>query len=586
MQYVNLIDKISEADKKTIENYIYTYGIKKDNFIGFNEYFSNWSHAKQKLYKLLGEELIVKIPIEYEKGDSEVRKEIQNIFYDSLFYLSYKDFVYNYIDKYMTGDIKAAFHELLYVDVLVHNEIFTSIKIPKTETKKTLQIPAGTKPMKAYSKIIEYFSDVYTFKGFEDLRIKHSIILTDKHIKTNLCLSIHPLDFITMSDNDSNWSSCMSWKNDGCYKIGSVEMMNSNNVLCCYLESSSHSYCFNEAEDETSTWNNKTYRILFYVTKDIIMSGKSYPYANDNIAKIALEEIKKLAEKNLHWTYQYGIEQYEDMKYLNTMYSMDRARWYMKNDPQKKNIIWDTKGMYNDMLNDHNTTYWCYRNKPKHPKMISVSGKAPCLCCGENSVIEKDSWAEDYNDKYSGVSQLICEGCRYEVESCCTSCHKTSYTEDYPQINYAGTNNDYLGANNNIWRISQSITLCPNCIEDYIKVCPCCGRPFLIDNIDEHYDSLLLGSYNNTYIENQEYEYFKLDISKGRYGKISETEECGLEYLYACGECIPKIKEVSTKIILKRYKEFFYAYILPINKYQDYRYTNLLPYGKITDVFY
>ena len=580
MHYIDLIDKLSDTDKKTIENYIYKYGIKKENFIGLNEYLGSWSHAKQRLYKLLGEKIIIKVPIEYEKSERELKSEIHNMFYESEFYICLRDFIREYIDNNIKDEnTKRGFHNLLNSEILVENETFSSIKLPKTAEKKTLQIPAGTKPMKAFSKIVDYFSDVYTFSGLEDLRIKHSIILTDKHIKTNLCISIHPLDFITMSDNDSKWSSCMSWKSDGCYKIGSVEMMNSNNVICCYLDSPSHSYCFGDAEEAYSTWNNKTYRILFYVTHDIIMSGKSYPYANDNIAKIALDEIKKLAEDNLHWFYQYGIERYEDMKYLYSMYSMDRAKWYIKNDPQKYNIIWDTKGMYNDMLNDHNTKYWCYRNKPNHPKMLSVSGKAPCLCCG-GTIIEKDEWADDYNERYSGVSQLICGDCRREVESYCDSCNKVSFTEDYHIVRYAGTYKEYLKKEN------QSISLCSECDKSYLKVCPCCGRPFLPDNLGEYNDSFLIGGNLSQYKEEGKYDYKNMNISRGKYGEHDDADPSFLENLYVCGECLPKIKEKSMKIYIRKFSDTLTGYLLPINEYSDFRFKNLKPYEEITDVFY
>ena len=38
-----------------------------------------------------------------------------------------------------------------------------------------------------------------------------------------------------MSDNNSGWESCMSWRNNGCYRRGTVEMMNSPYVIVAYL---------------------------------------------------------------------------------------------------------------------------------------------------------------------------------------------------------------------------------------------------------------------------------------------------------------------------------------------------------------
>ena len=117
-----------------------------------------------------------------------------------------------------------------------------------------------------------------------------------------------------MSDNNSNWQSCMNWQEEGCYRIGTVEMMNSNNVLCCYIEQGKTNWYFGghqTAEDgsiDAYIWNDKKWRILTYITKDIIMSGKSYPYNNDDYSKKIITEVRDLALKNLGWTYSFGPE--------------------------------------------------------------------------------------------------------------------------------------------------------------------------------------------------------------------------------------------------------------------------------------
>ena len=77
-----------------------------------------------------------------------------------------------------------------------------------------------------------------SLEEFEDFRIKHSRILSEKEFIGRLSLSIHPLDFMTMSDNDSDWSSCMSWRTCGSYRRGTVEMMNSPCVVVAYLSAS------------------------------------------------------------------------------------------------------------------------------------------------------------------------------------------------------------------------------------------------------------------------------------------------------------------------------------------------------------
>ena len=124
--------------------------------------------------------------------------------------------------------------------------------------------------------------------------MEHSRILNDKAMNGTLCLSIHPMDYITMSDNDSNWSSCMSWTRGGGYRGGTVECMNSTNTLVAYLESEDNPCSFLNYAD----WNNKKWRCLFVVNPDVITSVKSYPYHNNDILDIVIKWLAELAKEN------------------------------------------------------------------------------------------------------------------------------------------------------------------------------------------------------------------------------------------------------------------------------------------------
>jgi hypothetical protein len=100
---------------------------------------------------------------------------------------------------------------------------------------KVLKIRNGSRPMRSIRKIAES----YGIEGFEHFMNKHSECLNQKSLKGTVHMSIHPMDYMTMSDNNEGWESCMSWANDGCYKQGTVEMMNSPCAVVGYLESDS-----------------------------------------------------------------------------------------------------------------------------------------------------------------------------------------------------------------------------------------------------------------------------------------------------------------------------------------------------------
>ena len=481
----NLLSVLTEEDRTKIENYIRLYGTQK-NFIGLDNWLSYWSTNKIKMYKMLGNQLIYRVPFEYNKSKEELNNQIAYLVKTDRFIPALKDWIKNN-DDIFPSYVYSYIYTCTCTHIFILDEVRENFKFTLEGNKKTLQLQKGMKPLRALGRFITYCKDV---KGadiikdyFEQFRIAHSIIFNDKTIKGNLAISIHPLDFMTMSDNNSNWQSCMSWKENGCYHVGTVEMMNSNNVLCCYLESSEPYYFSKDGtKDENYRWYNKKWRQLVYFTKDIIVSGKSYPYANDDISKLLITIICNFAKKNLKWTYSFGPELYQDMKYLYTKYSMDRARDYIHwGNMTKHNIIFDTKGMYNDMLNDHETNYWCIRNKVKHNKIISYSGKAPCLCCGED-VIYRSYDDYDYNERYSNCGSVVCDDCldEFRCDFCdCREAHHIHYTVTLE--------------NGSTFRI------CDQCAKQYLRKCPDCGRTFFV--------TFAWGSYNIFSEEDMEYPF-------------------------------------------------------------------------------
>ena len=215
---INLIELLSEKDKNTIINYVDAFGCDKENFVGVDEWLCNWNCANQKLYKLLGNNLIVKIPYSCKKEKSTLTYQFKKLCQDSPFITSYNDIFYKYLYRYVTseGYCSRIFSDFTYEDIYVEDSVRESFKINDPNKKGILQIQQGMKPVKALQKIMKYFSEYFTDedrKNFEDFRLKHSLILNDKTISGNLVFSIHPLDYMTMSDNSLNWHSCMSWAN-------------------------------------------------------------------------------------------------------------------------------------------------------------------------------------------------------------------------------------------------------------------------------------------------------------------------------------------------------------------------------------
>lgn len=472
---------LTEDDKAKIKNYINCYGATDACFIGVDEYLKFWAACKPKLYRMMGKQLRVSFPVEIPKEDDILYHEVSSLLREESssedgFYSLYYNFIVEEVKSALSSEwswgTQDFFNDLLGAGSLTSNKVSYSFKVKPEGYQRTLQIQSGGKPMKAILKVLTYFNAPdKLMKAFERFRLKHSLIFNDAKIKGKLVLSIHPLDFITMSDNSLGWSSCMSWMDDGCFHVGTVEMMNANNVICCYLESDTPFYFGrkNREEDKKNPnfyWNNKKWRQLIYVDKDILVSGKSYPYYNEVLTKKALEFVKDLAAENFKWEFKFGVERYLDMKNVFSGDRMNNNRDWMKNKDDKKfNILFDSKGMYNDMLNDNNYKYWCYRNKPKHRKIICYSGKANCLCCNESVIYESDE-NYYYNDRYNNVGHVICDDCYTN-----NRCHQCGGMKG--KKNLVWFDRWDSGMKEECW--------CKECFEAYAKKCPCCGRSMKIN---------------------------------------------------------------------------------------------------------
>lgn len=540
----NLLEVLTEQDKFLFTKYMNLYGIPESSFIGVYEYLQCWANSKTKLYHLLGNKLMVEIPYVLEKRDDEMRKLWKNMVEQTKLLVSYNNFYKQHIRN--NEDMCALGLYLTAPSIYLEDKFPISYKTT-LPNGKILQIQKGMKPLKVFKKLVDAFPDCFNKDDFEEFRLKHSLWLNERKLTGSLVISIHPLDFITMSDNDSGWRSCMNWMNQGCYRIGTVEMMNSNNVVCTYFKSNSHPFVFDK--ENNLQWNNKKWRQLFYITKDIITSGKSYPYQNTDLTSTILNKIRELAQENLHWGYNFGPEAYMDMFPVHSLSDINTLRSYKNGNK----IIFDTKGMYNDMLND-NFPYMCVRNKVKKTKIISISGKTVCACCGDYDFLDLDysfydnTYIDDddtdgsiYNERYGYTGNIICPICK-ETHKC-------------PTCGAFATENNLITLKDSLGEKHQC---CPECINRYFFKCPCCGDKVFRDDFDLAYycddENLRKGKWRFPIVRLKDSE-FKLDVvnisnylsdsfyykTKKSYshGNILDNYKCFVP-LFMCHKCINK----------------------------------------------
>ena len=411
---LDLRELLPEDDKKTMENYINLYANGNTDCKNIDDVLREWADSKRTLYHTLGDKFIVEFPIEYNRPISDISDDCwKETAYPSKFSTFLHDLMSEF--KCTTSYTNNIFnHIIVNADNMATNtiNIETPISVQHKLTQKTIVIQPGAKYFRTLHHLVKECGGKYD-NIFEEFRIRISQITNQRSLKGTMCISIHPMDFITMSDNSYGWDSCMRWVDDtGDYRMGTVEMMNSPIVVCAYLKGNEpFDFSWNR-NGEFRTWNNKKWRELFVVTPELITEIKSYPYDNEEFTKTVMDTLLALSKENdgneydteIYWSYSTPVNSHGTTLRFNTY----------------------ENGMYND--------FGCYRNRKGHLMhynsqimenitdniyYITYSGAKTCMICGE------------YIDDYSADSkEVVCEKHGYYTTTTCSCCGRRLDSDD------------------------------------------------------------------------------------------------------------------------------------------------------------
>ena len=448
-----VFEHLTELDKQRIKNYISTNVDQPTAEIEHILRF--WDEAKGKyLFDVLGKQLIIKERVSFEEGYDELCDKIEMMLCEA----ENRDFEQKIKNLFEHGEwmsperkIYNAVDALFSYPTLIKNQYVPSyddefVEIPLPNDKK-YRLQAGCKPMKAIGKIAQ----AYNISGFEEFRLAHSLCLNTKKLSGELCLSIHPLDYMTMSDNDCGWDSCMSWYGNGEYKQGTVEMMNSPCVIVGYLTNDDFKfgYCPEDKNVEEYMWNSKKWRCLFVVDHDFIISVRQYPYTNEHLASAAVSKIAEL----MGWGKDLKPFAYDYHKY----YSPNKPPMVLDEETSVR-FRFCTDHMYNDfgswehmallhpgITGNYETNYYNY------------SGQSECVTCGDTAIdndgdlrcyhcdpVDYCYWCNEriYGDVYhTSDGQALCEWCYEEHTVRDPITDRDVFDDETKRIYLATTNN-------------------------------------------------------------------------------------------------------------------------------------------------
>lgn len=206
-------------------------------------------------------------------------------------------------------------------------------------------------------------------------------IYHDNKLHRKLAISIDPIDFLTMSENQHGWESCHNL-HGGCYGSGGFSYMTDSATAIAYMYNGNMDYRYSIGGIE-SKWNSKEWRQCVYISNDSgsAVFSRQYPRYNDEVGKA----VRKLYEDTI----------------------APDATWKLRNNDFPCRYDEGSSMLYHDCNEGYD--FKSIRLRPGDNSTMCVGGPVFCLDCGE----EIDSMEQD--------SRIICSDCFEEAHNGSTS---------------------------------------------------------------------------------------------------------------------------------------------------------------------
>lgn len=484
---MQLLDVLSKRDKTKYQTYIQK-ALNISN-INVNKSLTYWNKNKRKMYKVLGGKLRLSIPVEVKVEQHVLAQKLSKLL-PKMYSYSPRDFFK--VNKMLrrTNNFPYRFAEYLNSQSCLNRDNMRNFTFLFMERNLLsghiclnepieflgMKICNGARTIKTIGKLVRKTG--YDEKDFEEWRNKISDITTTQSIKQTLTLSIHPLDFLSLSDNDNGWDSCYSLLKRNMHFEAPITHMNSNCVIVAYLESKKP---FEVAED--CIIPNKTYRQLFYVHKNIICGGRAYPYESVELTKKIIDILKGLVYNNLGWKYQYKCQNYyDDFHFSCNNRILEEQEWYgsQRLHTYHHHIYLYTgrEEGYNDLVEHRDENFYCVRNWVPKDQYICTTGPTTCINCGE---IVRENY-------YYKTNHLLCPECaESKVCDCCREIKKMSKVTVF---SVDGVTDKFYKKN---------ICVCQDCLENsYVFVKEIQGYMSINIFLHSHYREAFQKFFNKT----------------------------------------------------------------------------------------
>ena len=339
---------------------------KVDNLI------DKWLEAKRSFIEALGGELIKEAEtVSFSLSEEEKNKRVSSFIHD----LEYRH------------------SDLAWFIYLNRNSFYDNI-VSKEYTLETGDtIPKGMKLLKSF----KYF--ISDKEELNKLQTQASMMIQEDKVEGVLCFSVHPLDYLSISENTYNWRSCHAL--DGEYRSGNLSYMCDESTVVCYLRGKDTQVRLPRFPEDV-LWNSKKWRMLMFLSESwqSMFAGRQYPFYSEEALGVvgpAFRNALGIVEENWTKWYNDSLNSYttKEEKHRTTRRTVVLGQKYY----DIEDLITDGKGSrhFNDLTNSscytpfyswrkyrnlgHNSNYPC-----GHGEHYTIGASAPCIVCGEEEV--------------------------------------------------------------------------------------------------------------------------------------------------------------------------------------------------------
>lgn len=290
-------EMLSQVDVEGLEQLIlHLSGFNENSQINIREHLNNWARNKRRLYLAFGNKLKLEKEIELDfSGNSTYVNCLISEFYRDITQAKVKRF------------LKSCSNAEIVMNCLNRNTSFENVKFR-----------AGDKISKCIGKILDLYDITPAEK--DSVLIKFSMLIQSVKVKGSAVLSIDPVDYITMSENNSNWESCHSMS--GCFRTGPFAYLQDSSTTISYVKPKDDCV-FTYGDGKTLTYSNKNWRQIVLFSKELKYATqlRQYPYTSQanqsTVASIVMDVLN--AKSGLNYQI-HPIDVYDMPRYFSTLH--------------------------------------------------------------------------------------------------------------------------------------------------------------------------------------------------------------------------------------------------------------------------